>query len=121
MGKEIKIYVTSVAHCDLGTIRSSSDYRAVDKCTARLKRQPKGSWVRSSIKTHPLARTRRQKKRAGFGLGFECVLSTLMAKPRKPKNEDPKPENAGAVVHHQKLCKHRRRRCSAMRILMLAR
>ncbi|XP_004508576.1 transcription initiation factor TFIID subunit 2 isoform X2 [Cicer arietinum] len=27
-----------------------------------------------------------------------------MAKPRKPKNEDPKPENSGAVVHHQKLC-----------------
>ncbi|KAK7330203.1 hypothetical protein VNO77_24390 [Canavalia gladiata] len=27
-----------------------------------------------------------------------------MAKPRKPKNEDPKPENSGALVHHQKLC-----------------
>ncbi|XP_028793150.1 transcription initiation factor TFIID subunit 2 isoform X2 [Neltuma alba] len=27
-----------------------------------------------------------------------------MAKPRRPKNEDPKPENSGAVVHHQKLC-----------------
>ncbi|XP_065860685.1 transcription initiation factor TFIID subunit 2 isoform X2 [Euphorbia lathyris] len=27
-----------------------------------------------------------------------------MAKPRKPKNEDPKPENSGAVVRHQKLC-----------------
>uniref|UniRef100_A0A6N2KD79 Transcription initiation factor TFIID subunit 2 n=1 Tax=Salix viminalis TaxID=40686 RepID=A0A6N2KD79_SALVM len=27
-----------------------------------------------------------------------------MAKPRKPKNEDAKPENSGAVVRHQKLC-----------------
>ncbi|XP_057420384.1 transcription initiation factor TFIID subunit 2 isoform X3 [Lotus japonicus] len=27
-----------------------------------------------------------------------------MAKPRKPKNEDSKPENSGAIVHHQKLC-----------------
>ncbi|XP_019451974.1 PREDICTED: transcription initiation factor TFIID subunit 2 isoform X1 [Lupinus angustifolius] len=27
-----------------------------------------------------------------------------MAKPRKPKNEDPKTENSGALVHHQKLC-----------------
>ncbi|KAI4344048.1 hypothetical protein L6164_011322 [Bauhinia variegata] len=27
-----------------------------------------------------------------------------MAKPRKPKNEESKPENSGAVVHHQKLC-----------------
>ncbi|WVZ10882.1 hypothetical protein V8G54_015412 [Vigna mungo] len=28
-----------------------------------------------------------------------------MAKPRKTKNnEDPKPENSGALVHHQKLC-----------------
>ncbi|WCJ22004.1 Transcription initiation factor TFIID subunit 2 [Euphorbia peplus] len=27
-----------------------------------------------------------------------------MAKPRKPKIEDPKPENSGAVVRHQKLC-----------------
>ncbi|KAF5730251.1 transcription initiation factor TFIID subunit 2 isoform X1 [Tripterygium wilfordii] len=27
-----------------------------------------------------------------------------MAKPRKPKNEDSKPENSGAVVRHQKLC-----------------
>ncbi|KAK2663584.1 hypothetical protein Ddye_002158 [Dipteronia dyeriana] len=27
-----------------------------------------------------------------------------MAKPRKPKNEDTKPENSGAVVRHQKLC-----------------
>ncbi|TKY54942.1 Transcription initiation factor TFIID subunit 2 [Spatholobus suberectus] len=28
-----------------------------------------------------------------------------MAKPRKPKNnEEPKPENSGALVHHQKLC-----------------
>lgn len=35
-------------------------------------------------------------------LVFELCI--LMAKPRKPKNEDPKPENSGAVVHHQKLC-----------------
>ncbi|OMO83068.1 hypothetical protein COLO4_22715 [Corchorus olitorius] len=27
-----------------------------------------------------------------------------MAKPRKPKPEDPKPANSGAVVRHQKLC-----------------
>ncbi|XP_009346760.2 transcription initiation factor TFIID subunit 2 isoform X2 [Pyrus x bretschneideri] len=27
-----------------------------------------------------------------------------MAKPRKPKNEDAKPENSGPVVRHQKLC-----------------
>ncbi|KAK3225655.1 hypothetical protein Dsin_005517 [Dipteronia sinensis] len=27
-----------------------------------------------------------------------------MAKPRKPKNEDTKPENSGAVIRHQKLC-----------------
>ncbi|XP_015584210.2 transcription initiation factor TFIID subunit 2 isoform X1 [Ricinus communis] len=27
-----------------------------------------------------------------------------MAKPRKPKNEDSKPDNSGAVVRHQKLC-----------------
>ncbi|KAM1377830.1 hypothetical protein FF1_039286 [Malus domestica] len=27
-----------------------------------------------------------------------------MAKPRKPKNEDAKPENSGSVVRHQKLC-----------------
>lgn len=27
-----------------------------------------------------------------------------MAKPRKPKNEDPKPENSAPAVHHQKLC-----------------
>ncbi|KAK9278347.1 hypothetical protein L1049_027912 [Liquidambar formosana] len=27
-----------------------------------------------------------------------------MAKPRKPKNEEPKPDNSGAMVRHQKLC-----------------
>ncbi|KAK7265025.1 hypothetical protein RJT34_32641 [Clitoria ternatea] len=49
----------------------------------------------------------------GLGIVIECEhrerernLDSLspMAKPRKPKNEDTKPENNAALVHHQKLC-----------------
>ncbi|RDX77079.1 Transcription initiation factor TFIID subunit 2, partial [Mucuna pruriens] len=58
----------------------------------------------STLPIHTYTERKRERKKRYLDSNSILTLSP-MAKPRKPKNnEDPKPENSGALVHHQKLC-----------------